>query len=80
MINTAAYSFASTAYPDKIDKVISRMEACVGLGSIAGPVFGSFVFSAVGFAKTFFIFGVCLTPMAVLICIFLPKPKDVKKV
>ena len=80
MINTAAYSFASTAYPDTIEKVISRMEACVGLGCIAGPVFGSFVYTAVGFAKTFFIFGAGLTPMAVLICIFLPKPKDVIKV
>ena len=80
MINTAAYSFASTAYPDTIDKVISIMEAVVGVGCTSGPILGSFVYTAVGFAKTFFIFGGCLLPVAVLICIFLPKPKDVKKV
>ena len=78
MINTAAYSFASTAYPDTIDKVIAIMEAVVGVGCTSGPILGSFVYSAVGFANTFFIFGGCLAPVAVLICICLPKPKDVK--
>ena len=80
MINTAAYSFVSTAYPDTVFKVISKLEAVVGIGCTMGPVLGSFVYTAVGFAKTFFIFGGCLIPVAVLICIFLPNPKDLRKV
>ena len=78
MINTAAYSFASTAYPDTIEKVISILETFVGIGCTTGPILGSFVYSAVGFANTFFIFGGALTPIALFICCFLPKPRDIK--
>ena len=49
MINTASYSFASIAYPHKIESVISYMEIMVGAGGMLGPVVGSFVYSAVGF-------------------------------
>ena len=78
MINTAAYAFASTAYTDDVDKVISIMEAIVGLGCAMGPVLGSFVYVAVGFQNTFVIFGLALTPIAILILCLLKKPQDIK--
>ena len=49
MINTAAYSFASIAYPQKIESVISYMEIAAGFGAMVGPVIGSLIYGAVGF-------------------------------
>ena len=44
MINTSIYSFASQAYPSKVDKIISLMEGVVGVGCTLGPMVGSFVY------------------------------------
>ena len=74
MINTAAYSFVSTAYPDNIESLISVMESVVGVGCTMCPVLGSFVYSAVGFSATFWIFGGAMAPVSFLILILLPTP------
>ena len=73
MINTAAYSFASQAYPSDVDKVISLMEGVVGIGITISPILGSFIYNAVGFSTTFYIFGALLAPLALLILFALPK-------
>ena len=78
MINTAAYSFASQAYPDRVDKVISLMEGVVGIGITVSPVMGSFVYQAVGFSKTFYAFGLGMAPVSLVIILALPSPKQVK--
>ena len=78
MINTAAYSFASQAYPDNVEKIVSVMEGVVGIGNTIGPIMGVFIYSAVGFADVFFIFGSAMAPCALLM-LLLPDPKDLKR-
>ena len=77
-INTGSYSFAAQAYPDDVEKVISIMEAIVGIGCAAGPVLGSVTYELIGFAWTFIIFGALMTPAGIALFLFLQKPKDVK--
>jgi MFS family permease len=77
MINTAAYSFASQAYPDKVDKMASVMEGVVGIGMTISPIMGVFIYNVVGFSATFYIFGTAMFPCAFLM-LCLPDPKDVK--
>ena len=79
MINTAAYSFASQAYPDSVEKVISLMEGIVGVGITVSPIAGSFVYEAVGFSTTFYIFGAAMAPMSFVILCFLDRPLNVKE-
>ena len=79
MLNTASYSFVSTAYGDNVEKVLSIMETVIGLGCMSGPVLGSFVYSSLGFSWTFYIFGGLMAPISILIVLFLPKPADVKE-
>ena len=55
------------------------MEIVGGAGAMVGPVIGSFIYSAVGFKTTFFIFGAVLTPFAILFMFALPKPSEVKE-
>ena len=76
-MNTTAYSFAASAYADDIEKVIAMMEIIVGIGCTIGPVLGSFIYEAVGFAWTFIIFGMAMAPNAIL-ALFLAKPADIK--
>ena len=49
MMATAAFSFVSIAYPQKIERVVSYMEFFGGIGAMVGPVIGSFIYGAVGF-------------------------------
>lgn len=79
MLDTAAYAFVSTAYPEKVESVISIMEASTGIGNMLGPVLGSFVFEAVGFDATFWIFGGVMAPIPFLILIFLPAAAQVRE-
>ena len=78
MINTSGYSFASQAYPDKVEKVISLMEATVGAGMMLGPILGSFIYNAVGFFKTFAIFGIAMTPISLIVLFTLPNPAKIR--
>ena len=78
MINTTAYSYAAQAYPDKVEKVIARLESVSAFGNIFAPVLGSVIFDAVGFEWTFVGFGIVMVPASLLVC-SLKNPKDVKK-
>ena len=79
MINTAAYSFATQAYPDRVDKIISLMEGVVGIGITFSPVMGSFIYQAVGFSATFYIFGVSMSPVSLAVCLCLDDPKKIRE-
>lgn len=79
MINTSAYSFASQAYPMQVEKIISVFEGCLGAGMMMGPIIGSFVYNAVGFSDTFFIFGIVMAPISFIVLFALPKPIDVRE-
>ena len=74
-INTSVYSYVAQAYPDKVEKVISLSEGFVGIGCTLGPILGAFIYQAVGFSYTFYIFGAAMAPFALLICSCLDKPK-----
>lgn len=76
MINTAAYSFASQAYPDDVEAVVGLMETLVGVGCITAPILGSFIYSLVGYAWTFYIFGILMAPSTFLaMCLGTPQEK-----
>ena len=49
MINTSAYAYASAAYPDDVEKIISLFEGVVGIGGTSGPILGALVYEALGF-------------------------------
>jgi hypothetical protein len=54
------------------------MEGIVGVGCTIAPVLGVFVYGAVGFSNTFYIFGSAMTPCAfMMLC--LPNPKELKQ-
>ena len=77
MINTTAYSYAAQAYPDKVEKVIARLESVSAFGNIFAPVLGSLIYGLVGFEWTFVGFGLAMFPTSFLVCI-LKSPKEIK--
>ena len=77
-INTASYSFAAQAYTDDVEKMIALLETIASLGNTMGPLLGSVVFGALGFAWTFIVFGVGMLPSVIFI-MFLDKPSELKK-
>ena len=50
-----------------------------GIGLILGPLFGSALYTFLGFAKTFFVCGGLEVLLAVLIWIKVPKRREEKK-
>mmetsp|Transcript_8248 Transcript_8248/g.10003 ORF Transcript_8248/g.10003 Transcript_8248/m.10003 type:complete len:123 (-) Transcript_8248:416-784(-) len=75
VINTVIDSFASQVYADDIDQVVAIMEGVAGIGMIVSPVLGIYVYTATGFATTFYIFGAASVP-STLLAIWMPKPKQ----
>ena len=59
-----------------MEKVISLMESFLGLGCALGPVLGSVTYEFFGFAWTFLIFGIILSPTSILLFFCLKHPKD----
>ena len=55
------------------------MEGVVGIGITASPVLGSFVYSAVGFSQTFFIFGALMAPSSLLALCTMPSVQELKR-
>ena len=55
------------------------MEATVGAGMMLGPILGSFIYNAVGFFKTFAIFGIAMTPISIIVLFALPDPTKIRK-
>lgn len=78
MINTAAYSFVSQAYPDQITGFVSLIESVAGIGCTISPIIGVYIFNVVGFSETFYIFGGAMAPCALLM-LSLPDPKELSK-
>ena len=53
------------------------MESVVGIGCAAGPVLGSVTYELMGFAWTFLLFGIIMSPTSILLFFFLQNPKEV---
>ena len=79
MINTAAYSFASTAYPENVDKVVALMEGIVGVGNTISPIIGFIIYENLGFSMTFYIFGAVSAPLSIILFFTLTNPKEIKE-
>ena len=75
VINTSVYSYAAQVYPDQVEKVVSMGEGFVGIGVAMGMIVGSYIYQAVGFSYTFYIFGMIMAPFALLVYVCLSKPK-----
>ena len=43
-----------------------------------GPLLGSLIYYAVGFAWTFYIFGIAMAPISFLVLFVLPKPTTIQ--
>jgi MFS family permease len=77
IINTAAYSYVSQAYPDKVEKMASVMEGISGLGCTIAPILATLLKNQLGFEATFYIFGLTMLPCIMLMCC-LPDPKKIR--
>lgn len=52
--STAVLSIIGNAYPDKRDLYFGYQETAVGIGLMAGPVLGNFLYSSLGYSGTFY--------------------------
>ena len=75
MINTASYSYAAQAYGNDVEKVVSLFEGFIGFGTTSGGVLGGLVYNALGFEKTFYVFGVIYVPLAIVVRFLVRTPK-----
>ena len=66
-LDTAAYAFVASNYPEDIDKAMAVMEGVVGIGSTSGPVIGSLLYDSFGYSATFYIIGALIAPSSLLI-------------
>jgi len=55
--SVAIYSVASIEFPERTEVVMGYLTACVALGLLSGPVMGSAMYGALGYAGTFCVFG-----------------------
>ena len=77
-MNTSSYSYVAQAYSDDVEAVIGLMETICGLGCLAGPVLGSFVYGVIGYSWTFYAFGIAMAP-SFLFALCLRTPKSLKE-
>ena len=66
-LDTAAYAFVASNYPEDVDKAMAVMEGVVGIGSTFGPVIGSLLYETFGYSATFYILGACIAPSSLYI-------------
>ena len=59
-------------FPDRKEEVVGWVEAMTGVGLISGPIIGSTLYSILGYANTFFIYGAILIVAALLIKLRFP--------
>jgi MFS family permease len=71
-VQTTCYSIATNDFPDKKEQIVGWVEALTGLGLIAGPIIGSTLYSLLGYAHTFFIYGSFLVFLSFIIKLNFP--------
>ena len=59
-------------FPERKEEVVGWVEAMTGVGLISGPLIGSSLYSMLGYANTFFIYGGILILAALLIKLKFP--------
>lgn len=65
MIQTTVYSLATTCFPHEKEAMIGYVEAVMGMGLMCGPIIGSFFYSQLGFAGTFYLSGTLILFFAI---------------
>jgi MFS family permease len=60
LIQTTCLSIATNDFPSEKEAMIGYIEAASGLGMVVGPIFGSVVYSQLGFAGAFYFCGVVI--------------------
>ena len=71
-VQTTCYSIAVNEFPERKEEVVGWVEAMTGVGLISGPIIGSSLYSILGYANTFFIYGSILILAALLIKLKFP--------
>ena len=76
-VQTTCYSIATNDFPEKKEQIVGWVEALTGLGLIVGPVIGSALYSLLGYAHTFFIYGSFLVFLSFVIKLNFPEDEDI---
>ena len=66
-IQTTCYSICTNFYPEHREALVGYLEAVCGIGLIVGPIMGSVMYSMIGFASTFYCFGLFFMVAALLV-------------
>ena len=67
---------ATNDFPDQKELIVGWVEAMTGLGLIIGPVIGSALYSWLGYANTFYIYGSFLVFLSVVIKFNFPEDSN----
>ena len=70
-LNSSSNSLISYHFEDDQSKLIGLIQTFTGIGMLAGPVGGSFLFSFGGFQLPFFVSGGALFLLVIPVCIFI---------
>lgn len=73
LATTTALSLISTNYSEEKTKYIGFMEAAGGLGLMIGPAFGSFLYSYLNYAWTFYFLSIAIGINLIVLIIFIPQ-------
>ncbi len=71
-VQTTCYSIATNDFPEKKEQIVGWVEALTGLGLIVGPIIGSTLYSMLGYAHTFYIYGSFLIFLSFIIKLNFP--------
>jgi MFS family permease len=63
-------------YSDQREKYLGYTEVCIGLGQMAGPIIGSFIYGLTNFMYTFIVFAIFIFFVMVLVSMLLPAVLD----
>lgn len=74
-LNSATSSLICTQYSDNMGNLMGITQTFTGLGMLAGPVVGSFLYELGGFKLPFFVMGSMLFLLVIPICFFVKAGK-----
>ncbi|KAH9513781.1 hypothetical protein Btru_042132 [Bulinus truncatus] len=75
---TSSFAIISNEFPRHVATVFGLLETANGVGLMAGPALGGFLYEAGGFGLPFYVIGASILATGTLMFFFLPLPEDVK--
>lgn len=73
---TASFALIAKEFPDSVSMTFASLETFFGLGLIAGPMVGGFLYQLGGYFLPFFTLGTLLLVTAMVTFCILPKHND----